>query len=360
MNTEEMPYCYSDRPRVEEVFPGIFRIDLPAPQHVGTTNTYLITSNAHSTTTNNACLGRHTTARLVNEDRQNRCLLIDAGFNHPSTKKALDNALKQLEISWNNVDVFITHQHFDHWAGLSQIWQPEMRVYCKNPSFTYCGTPVMATKKLGELERRISTAHHVGDKYFPNYWRPMTIIGRTDVPITPIGDGDFIAVGSLAFQVLEVPGHSLDHIALYEPYAKLFIAGDQIAYNQHPAIMLEDYKDQYTMMIHTMQRLQKLDATLVLCGHGAEGSNLSARCEQSLAHFERQLAAFKQLCLNHPECTDVGELSYIASHEGKRTPWEKRSIFGRRTLLILNMGYAQHLISTGVLPDTYDITILAN
>ena len=38
-----MPYCYSsDKSRMEEVAPDIFRLDMPMPQAIGSTNSYLI------------------------------------------------------------------------------------------------------------------------------------------------------------------------------------------------------------------------------------------------------------------------------------------------------------------------------
>jgi glyoxylase-like metal-dependent hydrolase (beta-lactamase superfamily II) len=42
----------------------------------------------------------------------------------------------------------------------------------------------------------------------------------------PIADGQELAIGSLRLRCLHVPGHSLDHLALYQPDYRLLITGD--------------------------------------------------------------------------------------------------------------------------------------
>ena len=117
-------------------------------------------------------------------------------------------------------------------------------------------------------------------------------------------------------------------------------------YNQHPPIMMESDVDQLGLMLETIERLATLDADLVLCGHGDPGSNLTQRCAQVIDHYHRQLVSFKQVCEGGE--TDPGKLAYLSTHQGKRTPWEDRLIFGRRALIAQTMAYLKHLMQTGV------------
>ena len=234
-----------------------------------------------------------------------------------------------------------------------------MTVYAGVQSTKDHGTPVMAARELGEIERRTSEFFEVGDEYDPAYWQPMTINGEKDIPLTQVHEGEIITVGEYDLQVLETPGHDLHHVCLYDEQKKLLVAGDQVLYSMNPPIMMEsDMEDQLGIMLSTLERLESLDADLVLCGHGEEGSNLSARCAKVIDHYQRQLASFKKVCLDYSECCDVGKLSYYSTHEGKRTPWEERLIFGRRALLAQNMAYAAHLVAAGELPDQYKIVPL--
>lgn len=45
-------------------------------------------------------------------------------------------------------------------------------------------------------------------------------------PAIPVADGDELAIGSLALRCLHVPGHAVDHLALYQPDYRLLMTGD--------------------------------------------------------------------------------------------------------------------------------------
>lgn len=337
-----MPYCYSsDKSRMEEVAPDVFRLDMPMPQAIGSTNSYLIKASS---------------GRSEGDESADRSLIIDAGCNNDLTKKTYDEALSKLGIRWEEVDVFITHFHWDHWAGLDQIWQPSMKVYAGVDSVTEHGVPVMAAEEVGAIERSVSAYYGIQDSYDPEYWKPMTLNGEKDIPLTRVHEGDRIKVGRYNFSVLETPGHDLHHCCLFDEESKILISGDQMLYNQHPPIMMESDVDQLGLLLETIERLATLDADLVLCGHGDPGSNLTQRCAQVIDHYHRQLVSFKQVCEGGE--TDPGKLAYLSTHQGKRTPWEDRLIFGRRALIAQTMAYLKHLMQTGELPETYEIVPL--
>lgn len=339
VSVQVMPYRFSGRAQFAEVSPGVFLVDLPTPQAIGSTNSFIFKAD-----------GIHDNGRS---------LIVDTGCNNPLTKETFDKALACLDISWDSVDVFITHFHWDHCAGLDQIWQPGMTVYAGIDSVSKHGTPVMVAEEIGAIERNTSAFFDVNDSYDPIYWQPMTINGEKDIPLTVVHEEQSISVGNYVLEVLETPGHDLHHVCLLDKQAKLLVAGDQVLYSQNPPIMMESIEeDQLGIMLDTLKRLSFLDVDLVLCGHGQEGHDLSARCYKVLDHYRRQLDSFKKICLDDPECSDIGKISYLSTHSGKRTYWEDRLIFGRRALLAQNMAYAKHLVAIGELPDIYEIVPL--
>ena len=339
MSVQAMPYGFSKKEPLAEVCPGVFALDLPVPQAIGSTNSFIFKADG------------------IHDD--GRSLIVDTGCNDPLTKQAFDRALASLGISWDSVDIFITHFHWDHCAGLDQIWRPGMTVYAGLDSVFKHGIPVMAAEEIGRIERSTSAFFGVDDQYDSAYWYPMTINGNKDVPLTVVHDGDLITVGGYFLEVIETPGHDLHHVCLLDRQHRLLVAGDQVLYNMNPPIMMESAEDdQMGIMLETLKRLGSFDVDLVLCGHGQEGHDLSSRCDRVLDHYRRQLESFKKICLDNPECRDIGKISYLSTHSGKRTYWEDRPIFGRRALLAQNMAYAKHLVALGELSDVYEIVPL--
>lgn len=299
-----MPIVYSNRSRIEELSKNLYRIDLPMPEGIGQTNSYLFKADGITDS--------------------GRSLIVDAGCDEPETREAFDFALRELGVSWDSVDVFITHFHWDHCAGLSQIWSPGMKVYGGIDDYAERGVPVMCAAEIGALERRTSEVHRVGDTYDASYWEPMTRSGTVNPPITRLFEGEVLSVG-----------------------------GDQVLCTGYPPIMVETKADQLSLLLSQTERLGKLSASLVLTGHGKEGCDLSARCDQIIDHYRRQTDSFLALCQSG-EC-DLGELSYQSTLGDRRTPWEARSIFGRRSLITQTMAFATYFTSKGMLRNEYDI-----
>lgn len=157
-----MPIVYSNRSRIEELSKNLYRIDLPMPEGIGQTNSYLFKADGITDS--------------------GRSLIVDAGCDEPETREAFDFALRELGVSWDSVDVFITHFHWDHCAGLSQIWSPGMKVYGGIDNYAERGVPVMCAAEIGALERRTSEVHRVSDTYDASYWEPMTRSGTVNPP----------------------------------------------------------------------------------------------------------------------------------------------------------------------------------
>ena len=156
--------------------------------------------------------------------------VIDPGEARPVTE-----ALQNRHLSLRGI--VNTHHHFDHTGGNHELRE----------SFS---CPIYAPLKGKD---KIKFAEH---------W---------------IGEGDKIEVLNAKMEVLEVPGHTLDHIALYLSEAQALFVGDTL-FSLGCGFLFEGSPEQ---MWVSLKRLRDFpDETFIYCGHEYTLSN---------AHFARHI-----------------------------------------------------------------------
>lgn len=132
---------------------------------------------------------------------------------------------------WTLTDILVTHHHGDHTGGVAEL---KRRHSCR----------VVAPR--GEAAK----------------------IPAVDVAV---GEGDEVAVGALAAQVIETPGHTLGQINYFFPAAKLLFAGDTL-FSIGCGRVIEGTPD---MMWQSLLKLRALpDDTRLYCGHEYTEANI--------------------------------------------------------------------------------------
>ena len=162
---------------------------------------------------------------LLQDTTHKRCAVVDPGDAAPVL------AWLDLHPDWVLSDILITHHHFDHVGGVTQLHE------------------------------------HTNAKV----WGPAleTIPARQ----VALRDADRIEVLGLEFQVILVPGHTLGHIAYYHDAAStpLLFCGDTL-FAAGCGRLFEGTPEQ---MHHSLSRLAALpDNTSVYCTHEYTLSNL--------------------------------------------------------------------------------------
>ena len=154
-----------------------------------------------------------------------RALVVNPGDPAPVSRYLQEHAL-QLE------SILVTHHHADHTAGVDELRE------------------ATGAKVYGPA------AEHIQQPY------------------VPLREGDSVTATGLAFQVLEVPGHTLGQIAFYTP-----------AMNNHPLLFCGDtlysggcgglFEGTPAQILASLDKLATLPGnTRVCCTHGYTLSNL--------------------------------------------------------------------------------------
>ncbi len=122
--------------------------------------------------------------------------------------------------------ILITHHHWDHTNGIAELMQ----------------------------------------------WQQVPIFAKQQsIATTPVQEGDRITINPFlpTFQVMEIPGHTLDHLAFYDEES--LFSGDTLFSAGCGRIFEGDAKQMY----HSLQKMAALsDQTKIYCGHEYTQNNL--------------------------------------------------------------------------------------
>ena len=156
-------------------------------------------------------------AVLLHDAKSGRTAAIDAPEADPIIAR-----LKQHD--WKLTDILVTHKHFDHIEGIPAL---QAAFDC-----TVIG-PEASAAETGMYDRTVK-------------------------------DGDTFKWGDIEVQVIETPGHTLDHVSLYMPSEKLVFVGDTIFSLGCGRVIEGDH----AMMWNSLLKLRALpDDTELYCGH---------------------------------------------------------------------------------------------
>jgi hydroxyacylglutathione hydrolase len=147
---------------------------------------------------------------------------------------------------WRLTDILVTHHHNDHTAGIGEL---KARHKCR----------VVAPRAEAQ---RIA---HVDET---------------------VAEGDKVAVGALAAQVIDTPGHTAGHISYFFPAEKLAFVGDTL-FSIGCGRVIEGTPE---MMWDSLLKLRALpDDTRFYCGHEYTAANI--RFAKTIEPNNKPLAA---------------------------------------------------------------------
>jgi len=134
-----------------------------------------------------------------------------------------------------------------------------------------------------ELKAILITHHHADhtggiQQLLEHYDAPVYGPSSPNIPevTDPLDENDNISVLSEEFQIIKIPGHTLDHIAYYAPkssYRKpVLFCGDTLFAGGCGRV----FEGTHTMMHNSLQKLARLDPdTHVYCAHEYTMANLN-------------------------------------------------------------------------------------
>jgi len=223
---------------------------------------------------------------------EKRHLLIDTAFNCDDCEQALYTRLDEIGAKIEDTDIFITHKHIDHSGLIGRLKRESNTVYASAADKVL----IDAYQTDYHHNRILAYLNHTG---IPEHQRLLpedhvALIMKSDrlVDITTLKEGDKISVGGFNFEVLEVPGHSPGHLALWEPEKKYLFSGDHILGDISPTISPWDLENDYLeMYINSLRKVREMNVRKIFPAHRVVPSDVNARIDEIITHHDKRLAA---------------------------------------------------------------------
>jgi glyoxylase-like metal-dependent hydrolase (beta-lactamase superfamily II) len=326
----------ADLPPRAELLPGVWRLPLPLRDSpLGHVNTYLVRAD-------------------------DGYLLVDCGWDTADTLHALEGHLRALDIRLPDVKhLVVTHIHPDHYglAGrLREISNADLsfhrleRLYIES---RYAD----ADELLGEMREWLRLNGTPDAELDRLYRGSMSMLERVQLafPDRTLDGGEVIPCGRFAFKVLWTPGHAAGHICLYDAREKVLLSGDHVLPHITPAIGLNvrtasnplaDYMD-------SLRLVGKLEAELVLPGHGEPFRGLPERTEEILAHHQRRLDEVLDILGKRPGQAFSGYTVAAQIAWSRRRTWDDLSGFEQRLAVTEALAHIELLHARGLVQKAF-------
>ncbi len=256
---------------------------------------------------------------------RNGVALVDPGLPGEESWNALMDRLAKAEIPLKRVHtVIVTHSHPDHFGGSAQLREEagsDVLTHQSFSSFTaeasedleseiddlnedeilerwkrrfeeFRATP-WGTRREPPPDEAIRRFIQMGDSGGRRFLSPEATIR--------VNDGDALSFADREWFALHTPGHTIDHLCLWDPTHGVLLSGDHVLPTITPHIAgSTDVADPLATFFASLDRVAGLDGvTQVLPAHGHPFDDCQGRCGFIKEHHAERL----QLLLDAAEAT---------------------------------------------------------
>jgi glyoxylase-like metal-dependent hydrolase (beta-lactamase superfamily II) len=273
---------------VTEVAPGILRLQLPIDMPgLGHVNCYAL------------------------EDERG-VTIVDPGMPGPNPWKSLNDRFQRAGFELRHIHtVVVTHSHIDHFGAAGRVREMAGARVVTADSFRTWWDPT----DTGDEELALADDDTIPDARTP--WNQPTPWGgkhpapprrvrirykvlrpmmkkwfATPSPSVRLADAQVITLGRREWVSVHTPGHTPDHLCLFDPASGVLLSGDHVLPTITPHISGVDAgPDPLTAFFASLEKVGDLDGvSLVLPAHGHPFEDLTGRVKDIRRHHEERLA----------------------------------------------------------------------
>lgn len=242
--------------------------------------------------------------------------LVDPGLPGEDSWNALVDRLKRAHYRVSDVHtVIVTHSHFDHYGGAERLREEAGARIVGHSSLAHWRSKpelhdVSEFMAPDDIEQRIPPNDGPLGHWTPwgtwsqppaeiiEHWQKLGVEDfETPAIDHALDDGNTITLARREWVTVHTPGHTADHVCLYDADAGLMITGDHVLPTITPHI--SGFAAPNGPLGHFFDSLQRMheftDVTLALPAHGDPFDDLYGRADSICAHHDGRLDEIRSL-----------------------------------------------------------------
>lgn len=189
-----------------------------------------------------------------------RSLMVDAGFRRRECLKVMEEAMESLDITYDKLDIFLTHKHHDH-CGLASVYAERgARLFMNPEEDRHCYDCLYYNHSHGSQEDQPQVLRTVGitREGTLEVWNMFMEINRRvkddegwefeipGFPYTPVKAGQVFSYGGYRFEAVPLKGHTFGQLGLFDQNHRLLFCADQVIDGIIP-IVGTTYQDEHLL-----------------------------------------------------------------------------------------------------------------
>lgn len=224
-------------------------------------------------------------------------VLVDAGWDHPGSRSALDHGLANLGATIKDVhSLLITHVHRDHFGQATGIARASGAAVLldrrERKSFQRMKRPPRPLRKRSMLGLARAGAQQLLAEA-ALHW-PTVKAADVDEP-TWMEDVRVLELADRRLEVIRTPGHTWGHVCFFDRDHGLLFAGDHVLPHITPSIGVETPQMRLSLghFLNSLALVRELPVKHVLPAHGPVFADLLKRVDELARHHAVRLDAVR-------------------------------------------------------------------
>jgi glyoxylase-like metal-dependent hydrolase (beta-lactamase superfamily II) len=270
-----------------QVFDKIYKIELPIPFPLQTTNVFWI-------------------------DKPPRTL-VDTGIKTEASFKALKKGVEGLGFSLNSIErILITHGHIDHYGQAKRLSSLSgAQIYIHSIEYGRIRSIIHSMGLLKAILLRNGVPEALANEVI-HYIQSAQKMADPLEEAFFLNDGDLISFESMTLRTIHCPGHSPGLVCYYWEGEKILFTGDHLLKEITPNPVLDISTGstgsppfQYPSLkqyLTSLEKIERLDISLLLPGHGEEINDVRGLIRKVLIHHQERMDRVRSI-LSHGEKT---------------------------------------------------------